>query len=97
MNHLLFHCTSNKSIVLKDGIRETKKVSINGKATYIRTGGTINYYILCVVDTDGTTVDPSTFKFQLNQEVPGFVPDMDAPCTDKKTGEPNGMYFVKAE
>ena len=59
MSNLLFHCTSNKSIILKDGIRETKKVSINGTTTYIRTGGTVNYYVLCVIDAEGNTVDPS--------------------------------------
>tara|TARA_Y100000590_G_scaffold446500_1_gene580303 strand:+ start:235 stop:669 length:435 start_codon:yes stop_codon:yes gene_type:complete len=96
-----FHTISNNTIVCVSEPLQTIKQNINGREVTIRKQGNRTFGLLCIVDADGSTMDPRTLGLVEGQPMPGFhfsnspvIEQSDDGQVEK--GQPTGMFWVTA-
>ena len=95
MENVFFHKIVNNTIIVKSAKLKSIKKDLNGTSVNTRQQGQVTFGLLCLMDADGTTIDPSTLSLKKDQEMKGFtltdspVMDMDDPTVE------TGMYWAE--
>ena len=99
------HQTAGKNTIVATTVPlvPTKVETKNGPV-YIRNVADADFGILCFLDSQGNSIDPSTLehKYKRGEEMPGFALDPTSPVykVDKEgnsTGEETGLFWIKPE
>ena len=91
---VFFHKIVKNTIIVKSAPMISNKKEVNGTSVNTRQQGNITFGLLCLMDDNGTAIDPSTLKLKKNQVLTGFrlsdqpVMDMDDPTVE------TGMYWA---
>ena len=94
-NSVYFHKIVNNTIIVKSAPLSTNKKKIGDTVVLTRQQGQVTFGLLCIMDANGKTIDPSTLGLKKDQELPGFhltdqpVMDMDDPSVE------TGMYWAE--
>ncbi len=95
MKNVFFHKIVNNTIIVKSAPLSSNKKELNGQSVNTRQQGDITFGLLCLMDDNGKTIDPSTLGLKKDQELKGFqltdnpVMDMDDPTVE------TGMYWAE--
>lgn len=95
MKNVFFHKIVNNTIIVKSEPLSSNKKELNGQSVNTRQQGNITFGLLCLMDDNGKTIDPSTLGLKKDQELKGFkltdnpVMDMDDPTVE------TGMFWAE--
>ena len=95
MENVFFHKIVNNTIIVKSAPMSSNKKELNGQSVNTRQQGQVTFGLLCIMDANGATINPSTLSLKKDQELKGFhltdspVMDMDDPTVE------TGMYWAE--
>ena len=93
--NVFFHKIVNNTIVVKSKPLSVKKTEINGQTVYTREQGQVTYGLLCLIDSNGKSIDPTSLGLKLNQEMKGICLS-ESPVLDQETQEPTVMFWSES-
>ena len=102
--HQPIKANSNTIVCVSSPLKTVKK-TINGKEVHVRTQANRTFGLLCLVDSNGKTLDPRTLGLKPGDEIPEFE-FSDSPVLSRggkdadgnpiPAGEETGLFWVEA-